>query len=170
MNINDTWARLASKSIIESLGEDSAKLLCNLLDPNQEDTYDNHKTNCQYIITRGEKKGQQCTTHISGDDVYCSKHKKTVGAGSKNTRKKQKGNDPLPKEELKIVEEELVISKDERGRYKEPKSGFLFHNETTVYGKADSDGNIHPLDNHDRMIVKLHGWCYNPDITVQSEQ
>jgi len=166
MNISDKWAQLASKNIIESIGEDSAKILCNMLNPDQNIG----KHYCQYIITRGEKKGQQCTAYLSGDDIFCSKHKKTARNGSKTVRKRVNTNNPQPKEELEIVEEELVIKRDERGRYKEPKSGFLFHDENTVYGKADSDGNIHPLNKHDKMIAELHGWVYNPDIMDQSGQ
>lgn len=158
---------MVAKNLIHTLGEEKSAMLANLLDDTNAASATG-KSCCQYIITRGEKKGQQCIIGVSGGDAFCSKHRKTVNKPKTRKRPGPKA-DAIVDDSLEVVDETLEIGRDERGRYKEPKSGFLFTDATTattavVYGKADSEGNILPLDKKDLMIVGLHGWEYKPHL------
>ena len=162
---------MVAKNLIHTLGEERSAMLANLLEDDAAAAAG--KSCCQYIITRGEKKGQQCTIGVSGGDAFCSKHRKTVNKPKTRKRPGPKADAPVD-DSFEIVDETLEIFRDERGRYKEPKSGFLFSDAaattasgtppTVVYGKADSEGNILPLDKKDLMIVGLHGWEYKPHL------
>ena len=54
------------------------------------------------------------------------------------------------------------VSKDDQGRFREPKGGFIFKDEKTIYGKTDQEGNVVPLERRDLVIVNMHGWVYTP--------
>jgi len=113
---------------------------------------------CKYTITRGERKGQICGAKIISNDAFCSKHRKHKKP-KKSTTKPQEPSKP---DVLETIEETLVIKKDQQGRYCEPRSGFLFKDEYTVYGKLDSDGKVVALNSKDVIIAELHDWKYTP--------
>lgn len=165
MELQQYFATSLAKNIITSVGEDSAKALLHILDQKNLPPIqagEQPVTGCQYIITRGEKKGQQCAVNLTSGDQFCAKHKKTSNK-QKGPKKPAATHTQQTTDEMETVESVLEITQDFRGRYREPKSGFLFSDETTVYGKATSDGDILPLNKKDLMIVGLHGWSYKPE-------
>lgn len=163
-SISNLLSEHIAKQLVDTLGKDACEELIDTLTPEETCEHTNAKNHCKYIITRGVKKGMQCTTKVSGNENYCSKHKKTVNKDTK-TKKKNTLKTTTPKEEeLEVVEEELVITKDDKGRYREPKSGFVFKDEITISGKIDSDGFMVPLDKKDLVIVNMHQWNYVPTI------
>ena len=165
--ISKSLSRVVAKQLVLALPEETCEEIINSLSvknmPDNKVATNQSKNCCKYIITRGDKKGQQCTTRVTGTETYCSKHKKTVNKDTKSRKKStSKQSEKSKVEELEVVDEELVVTKDDQGRYREPKSGFVFKDEKTIYGKTDGEGNVIPLDRRDLVIVNMHKWVYAP--------
>lgn len=143
----------------------------------KEEVEDDEYKRCSYVISRGSRKNEKCNTRILTEgETYCSKHrgskdnKGQVKKGGKRGRKPK--NAPVdPNEDDEPTEEEEVtieIKKNERGRYMDTITKFLFHDETTIYGKEDEDGNIVELDEDDLILVKQFlDWKYDYSISEQ---
>lgn len=111
---------------------------------------------CVHKLLRGPRSGDCCGDKISNKSQtgnYCTKHiaHENKTQAEKKTSKKDKDVDE--KKDAKYT-----ISKNKFGNYCHTPSGLVFRSakEKVVYGRQDSEGDLHPLTEEDIQICKKY--------------
>ena len=107
---------------------------------------------CQYVFTRGKRKGEMCGARACKNSMYCSKHKK-------HENKKQKEKNTIPKKKVRTNVLKRIRSIN---KYYHPETGMVFKSkdEKVVIGKY-VNGEVISLDNDDIEICKKY--CFKVD-------
>jgi hypothetical protein len=106
---------------------------------------------CQYVFTRGKRKGEMCGAKACKNSLYCSKHKKY-----ETKKKKEKAVIPGKKKVANVLKRNRALNK-----YWHPETGMVFKSkeEKIVIGKY-VNGEMIPLVNEDIEICKKYCFKY----------
>lgn len=123
---------------------------------------------CMHKLLRGPRSGDCCGEKISSKSqtgTYCIKH---ISHENKTQAEKKISKKDTCIDEKK--EAKYTISKNKFDNYCHTPSGLVFRSaqEKVVYGRQDSDGDIHPLTEEDIEICKKYKFpiAKDPLITI----
>lgn len=127
---------------------------------------------CPHIVTRGDRKGDECGLKSVAGKVYCSKHKASEGKSKAPIKLLPTVKKPIisPSKVKPNKSPQLLIRKHkELGVLYHPETNMVMHSamNTAVCGKIVDDKVVNKLDDDDLKICMQYGFkIYDPNTDV----
>lgn len=156
-NLTQMWDPSSSPNLVTDEETDEENLIAEEEKKRKLDKAKQY-TKCQYVFTRGKRKGQMCGARACKNFMYCSKHKK-------HANKKAKKQKLIPeKMRTNILKRIRSINK-----YYHPDSGMVFKSkeEKVVIGKY-VNGEVIDLNNDDLEICKK--FCFKVELHSEEKR